>query len=169
MKSQSFAPVFHLAGAAPERPQGGSTELMQTSEEELRGFSYLCRHRRSSPSPRWSASVRRRGRSWAPGPPAGGCGRWSAPGTSRDARWAAPTAPPSGLEEEQQSGAEGQPRPRLAGWEAAGDEELGGGVGWERGRGFSPVLTDISVLHPAAKSWSTTVSSQPPESCRERE
>lgn len=61
-------------------------------------FSYLCRRRRSSPSPRWSGSGTRRGRSWAPGPPEAGCGRWSGPDTSRAARWAAPTAPPSGLE-----------------------------------------------------------------------
>lgn len=33
---------------------------------------------------------------------------------------------------------------------------------------LSPVLTDISVLHPAVKSWRTTVSSQPPESCKQR-
>ena len=33
---------------------------------------------------------------------------------------------------------------------------------------LSPVLMDISVLHPAVKSWRTTVSSQPPESCKQR-
>lgn len=32
-----------------------------------------------------------------------------------------------------------------------------------------PVLTDISVLHPAVKSWRTTVNSQPPESCKKKE
>lgn len=32
-----------------------------------------------------------------------------------------------------------------------------------------PVLTDISVLHPAVKSWRTTVNSQPPESCEQRD
>lgn len=31
------------------------------------------------------------------------------------------------------------------------------------------MLTDISVLHPAVKSVRTTVSSQPPESCKQRE
>lgn len=39
---------------------------------------------------------------------------------------------------------------------------LGGGVS-------SPVQTDSSVLHPAEKSWRTTVSSHPPESCQHRE
>lgn len=35
--------------------------------------------------------------------------------------------------------------------------------------GSSPVQTVSSVLHPAAKSWRTTVSSHPPESCRHTE
>lgn len=32
-----------------------------------------------------------------------------------------------------------------------------------------PVQTDSSVLHPAEKSWRTTVSSHPPESCKDTE
>lgn len=34
---------------------------------------------------------------------------------------------------------------------------------------LSPVVTESSVLHPAVKSCRTTVSSQPPESCTQRE
>lgn len=128
--------------------------------------SYLSRSWRSNPSPRWSESGTRRARSWELVLPVAGYALWFGPDTNRDAHSAVPTVPPSGLQTKAVCRSEiGLQGSYLETPSYNENNKCIKGVSCFS----SPVQTDSSVLHPAVKSWRTTVSSHPPESCQHRE
>lgn len=130
--------------------------------------SYLSQSWRSSPSPRWSGSGTRRARSSELVLPVAGYAPWFGPDTNRDARSAAPTVPLSGLQTKAVCRSEiGLHASQLQ--TPPWNENNKCNKCWVFFFPPSPVETDSSVLHPAEKSWRTTVSSHPPESCQHRE